>query len=91
MVPDKVIQLVNLFKQNYTHYKSQNYNEAQLRQEFINPFFELLGWDIYNTKGYADLYKEVIYEDAVKIGGQTKAPDYSFRIGGQATSPCPFF
>ena len=28
-------------------------------------------------------FKEVINEDAIKIGGKTKAPDYAFRIGGQ--------
>jgi hypothetical protein len=28
-------------------------------------------------------YKEVIHEDKIKIGGSTKAPDYSFRIPGQ--------
>ena len=26
--------------------------------------------------------KDVIHEDAIKIGGATKAPDYCFRIGG---------
>nr|WP_080931882.1 N-6 DNA methylase [Methanosarcina mazei] len=26
--------------------------------------------------------KEVIHEDAIKVSGKTKAPDYSFRIGG---------
>ncbi|GAI74449.1 unnamed protein product, partial [marine sediment metagenome] len=26
--------------------------------------------------------KDVFHEDAVKVGGSTKAPDYSFRIGG---------
>ena len=29
-----------------------------------------------------ETYKEVIHEDAIKIGGVTKAPDYCFRIGG---------
>src|SRR3989304_7772548 len=29
-----------------------------------------------------DAYKDVIHEDAIKIGGYTKAPDYCFRIGG---------
>src|SRR5262249_40035013 len=27
-------------------------------------------------------YKDVVHEDAIKIGRATKAPDYSFRIGG---------
>ena len=27
-------------------------------------------------------YKDVIHEDAIRVGGLTKAPDYCFRIGG---------
>jgi len=30
----------------------------------------------------AEPYREVIHEDAIKIGGRTKAPDYCFRVGG---------
>ncbi len=44
--------------------------------------FQALGWDMDNTQGYAASYKEVIHEDAVKVAGVTKAPDYAFRIGG---------
>ncbi len=60
------------------------YNETQLRREFLDPLFGLqgLGWDIDNNAGYAEAYKDVIHEDAIKVGGATKAPDYSFRIGG---------
>ncbi len=36
-----------------------------------------------NEAGYAEAYKDVVHEDAVRVGGITKAPDYSFRIGGQ--------
>ncbi|MCH7792613.1 MAG: N-6 DNA methylase, partial [Planctomycetes bacterium] len=32
--------------------------------------------------GNAEAYKDVVHEDAIKIGGSTKAPDYCFRIGG---------
>jgi len=63
-------------------YRQGKYNETQVRREFIDPFFEELGWDITNKKGYAEAYKEVVHEDVVKVGGATKAPDYSFRIGG---------
>jgi len=58
------------------------YNEEQLRIEFINPFFNALGWDVENKAGTAEPYKDVIHEDAIKIGGGTKAPDYCFRMGG---------
>jgi hypothetical protein len=40
-----------------------------------------LGWDIDNRQGFAEQYREV-HEDRVKVAGQTKPPDYSFRVGG---------
>ena len=81
-VPSRVIELVETFDRNIETYKKQPYNEAQVRSEFIDPFFEELGWDITNKGGLAQAYKDVIHEDAIKIGGYTKAPDYCFRIGG---------
>src|SRR5450759_2900236 len=80
--PQSVLELIERFDQNRNAYRSDQYNEARLRIEFLNPFFEALGWDGNNKQGYAEAYKDVIYEDAIKIGGATKAPDYSFRIGG---------
>ena len=35
-----------------------------------------------NKGGYSEAYKEVIHEDAIKMGEGHKAPDYCFRIGG---------
>ncbi|HEV8328158.1 MAG TPA: N-6 DNA methylase [Nitrospiraceae bacterium] len=80
--PPIVAALVDRFEQNRESYKSQGYNETQVRREFLDPFFEALGWDVANKQGYAEAYKDVIHEDAIKIGGNTKAPDYCFRIGG---------
>jgi hypothetical protein len=81
--PQAVLDLVKRFSDNKESYKSPTFNEAQLRIDFLNPFFEALGWDIANKQGFAEAYKEVVHEDAVKVGTATKAPDYSFRIGGQ--------
>jgi len=80
--PFRVVELIETFERNIEAYRSQQYNEAQLRREFIDPFFEELGWDVTNKLGHAQAYKDVIHEDAIKIGGYTKAPDYCFRIGG---------
>jgi hypothetical protein len=80
--PPVVVTLIDRFEQNREAYKSQGYNETQLRREFLDPFFEALGWDVANKLGHAEAYKDVIHEDAIKIGGNTKAPDYCFRIGG---------
>ena len=87
MAPPTVVgELVERFGSHWDGYHSAQYNEAQLREEFLNPLFEALGWDIYNRKGYADAYKEVIHEAAIKVGGRTKAPDYCFRVGGGVRS-----
>ena len=81
-IPTKVLELIERFDQNLEAYRQGKYNETQVRLEFINPLFEELGWDIANKQGYAEAYKEVVHEDVIKVGGATKAPDYSFRIGG---------
>ncbi len=80
--PGEVIELIERFDRNRESYLSGQYNETQLRREFLDPFFSALGWDVDNKQGYAEAYKDVIHEDALKIGGAMKAPDYCFRIGG---------
>ena len=80
--PKAVRGLVDRFHRNIEAYRSSSYKETQVRLEFINPMFKELGWDVDNRQGYAEAYKDVVHEDAIKIGGATKAPDYCFRIGG---------
>jgi len=79
---DKIKSLVERFDEQKEFYKKSDYNETQTRRDFIDPFWKALGWDIDNENGYAESYREVIHEDRVKVGGATKAPDYSFRLVG---------
>ena len=86
-LPDIVTKLVDRFDEQKDDYKRGRYNETQARREFIDPFFEALGWDVDNEQGYAEAYKDVVHESNVRIrggdeAGQLKAPDYAFRIGG---------
>jgi type I restriction-modification system DNA methylase subunit len=81
-IPEEMFELIKRFEDNKEAYRSGQYNETQLRREFIDPFFGILGWDVDNRQGYAEAYKDVIHEDAIKIGSAVKAPDYCFRIGG---------
>ena len=80
--PQEIIELVDRFREQSDSYRSPSYGETALRREFLDPFIKALGWDIDNKAGYAEAYKDVVHEDAIKIGGSTKAPDYSLRIGG---------
>jgi predicted type IV restriction endonuclease len=74
--------LVERFTDQLASYKKADYNETLTRRDFIDPFFKALGWDVDNSNGYAEAYREVIHEDKIKIAGATKAPDYSFRLPG---------
>ncbi len=74
--PEIIHQLIHRFEDNLPSYRSGHYNETQLRQEFLDPFFEALGWDVFNQQGYAEAYKDVIHEDAIQSQRSSTAPDY---------------
>jgi hypothetical protein len=80
--PSAVLDLIERFDRNVEAYHSGSYNETQARHEFIDPLFMALGWDINNQAGNAEAYKEVVHEYALKIGLDSTAPDYCFRVGG---------
>jgi hypothetical protein len=77
--PPLILELVERFILNKDHYLSPNYNEEELRHEFLNPMFQELGWDMTNKEGASDAFKDVLYEEAIKAG----SPDYTFRVGSQ--------
>ncbi len=78
---DEVARLVKRFETNKNSYQAAGYKEAHARQEFIDPLFMALGWDVHNESGIAPDYREVVIEDSLEIEGQKKAPDYVFRVG----------
>ena len=70
----EIQELVAKFERGRALYGNPNYNEAQLRQEFVNPFFRALGWDVSDSK-------QVLHEARLRSGGSTKHPDYTFLAG----------
>ncbi len=48
--PAVVAELVARFERNLDAYRSGQYNETQVRREFLDPFFKALGWDIDNER-----------------------------------------
>lgn len=80
--PREVVELAERFDRNVEAYRAGRINEESTKVSYINPLFEALGWDIRNSQGHPGAYKEVVFEDSVKIGGGTKAPDYGFYVGG---------
>ena len=87
--PEKILQLVERFETHSADYKRSTYNETQTRREFIDPFFQALGWDVDNSSGKPESLKEVIHEakvtveDAETSQKMQTAPDYCFLIEKQ--------
>jgi type I restriction-modification system DNA methylase subunit len=80
---NQIKNLIKRFEQQIETYQQSDYNETQTRNDFINPFFMALGWDVNNEQGVSEICRPVVHEDTLKIGRATKMPDYSFRVGGK--------
>ena len=78
-----IADLVARFDSNKGFFTSNVYKEEEAKVEFINPMMEALGWDVHNKQGLGPNFKEVIFEESLAVGKETRAPDYSFRLGGQ--------
>ncbi|NMF06870.1 Eco57I restriction-modification methylase domain-containing protein [Clostridium beijerinckii] len=77
---DQLKKLVDKFTKSIEFYKNASkYNEHNCRVEFIDPFFELLGWDISNKQGKLPQFREVITENYLSDTGR---PDYSMTLNG---------
>jgi type I restriction-modification system DNA methylase subunit len=75
-------ELAEKYEANRDYFRSSQYNETQLRTDFLDPLFELLGWDIKNTSGKSIAEREVLVEESLKgnIYEHSKKPDYTFRL-----------
>jgi hypothetical protein len=76
--PERIKQLIETFEQNIEEYRLHK-NETELRRQFLDPFFEALGWDVDNKRGLDEKHKEVAHEFSVEIDGAQKKADYAFR------------
>jgi len=79
--PPVILELVKHFARNVDSYRN-SLNETEVRVQFVDPFFEALGWDIHNKQHYAETYKDVLHEYSLRTSAHTKAPDYCFQVGG---------
>lgn len=83
---DDIAQLAHGFAKHIKHYKSGATKEAEIRQQFIDPFWRALGWDVGDTDQTGPADAEVLIEKTVETaeagGLRSRRPDYLFRLGG---------
>jgi len=73
-----VRQLVEDFKAQESYYLSGDYQESQVRQDFIDKFFAALGWDVTHTRQKNPYEQEVKIENKVSTQGSQRRADYAF-------------
>lgn len=78
---EQIARLCSYYATNRESFLAEQTKEAHIRQTLIDPFFEELGWDVKNTALAAPQYRDVVAEDRLDVEGQTRAPDYAFRVG----------
>ncbi len=81
-------RLVESFGNRLAELKKSSYVEAQLRDDFLNPFFRALGWDMENRAGLIQQKREVEIESRTTIGGRQKRADYLFRTDARDRFVC---
>src|SRR5699024_5204773 len=82
-LPVRLLDLVTQFDQAVVDGSSGDDNETTVRETFLNPLLEELGWDPRNRRGVKNTERDVILEDSVMVDGMMKAPDYAFVIEGR--------
>ena len=80
--PAIIHKLIETFENNLDEYHSRK-NETELRREFLDKFFEALGWDVSNENGFDEAHKEVVHEFSADAARLAKKADYAFRTGAR--------
>src|SRR5258706_13089481 len=83
---EEVDALVQGFRANLHGLHDSQTLEAVVRQEYIDPFWNALGWDVANRVHASHAEKDVVIEAPVMTleeeRRRSRRPDYLFRIGG---------
>lgn len=79
---NQVKQLLEDFKASESHFLSATYSEAEVRKDFIDKFFTILGWDVDHHFQKNPFQQEVKVEKAQRQEGHQsqKRADYAFSL-----------
>ena len=86
---DRLSDLIAEYEQQVENIRpsQSSYNETQLRNDYLNDFLEILGWDVNNKKSAPQHLREVVQEESIDVDSQgestKKNPDYTLRVRGE--------
>ena len=83
---DKIRTLVDAFRDRAAELRGPQKTVAEIRNGFIDPFWNALGWDVRNRAHKSDAEKDIVIEahvGTIEEGRRrSRRSDYLFRIGG---------
>lgn len=76
-------QIIETFEKDYDIYKDRKskFNEQMTRQQYIDRFLKLLGWDISNSNNLSFNSREIVVEE---FSNNSDRPDYTIRMNGSS-------
>lgn len=77
---EEVIKLCDTFTQSLDKYNESTYNESQVRKDFLDKFFVILGWDVNHVHQTNPYEQEVKVEQSVTVAARVKKADYAFYL-----------
>lgn len=80
MIEKKLEELIEKYRK-LTKKQKEKMNEQTVRQEYIDVFLSLLGWDVTNSNNLPYSEREVLVEE---FSNKSDKPDYTLRKYGQA-------
>jgi adenine-specific DNA-methyltransferase len=77
----RVCELIDRFERHAKdRYLQSNYQEAEVRKDFIDPLLKALGWDVDHEREHNPYEQEVKVERAVPMARSHKRADYAFYV-----------
>lgn len=82
-LPLRLYDLIDQYQLLESSGEINELNETSIREQFLNPFLEELGWDPRNRRGVPPIQRDVVLEDKLLVDGSVKAPDYGMIINNK--------
>jgi len=76
----ELAKLISDYEENRDQYFKSDYDEIRFRNDIINRFFKILGWDVDNTENLPEYNRDVIIHYKLKGKKSTTRPDYAFGL-----------
>jgi type I restriction-modification system DNA methylase subunit len=70
----QIAALVERFLGNAQHYTSAEFDETSTREQFINAFFDALGWDVLDAAGRSAA-RDVVFHPRLRNGGEFRGEE----------------